>query len=58
MQVRQITLEGQQNYDSAGGAFPLIYSALVTPTSDPSHSANQLADTVVSAKRWIAENRE
>ena len=58
MQVRQITLEGQQNYDSAGGVFPLIYNARVTSASDPSHSANQSADKVESAKRWIAENRE
>jgi alpha-ketoglutarate-dependent taurine dioxygenase len=58
MQVRQITLEGQQNYDSAGGVFPLIYNARVASASDPSHSANQSADKVESAKRWIAENRE
>jgi len=51
MQVRQITLEGQQNYDSAGGVFPLIYGALEASTADPSHSANQTIETVASAKR-------
>lgn len=58
MQVRQITLEGQQNYDSAGGVFPLIYGALEASTADPSHSANQAIESAASAKRWIAENRE
>jgi len=35
MQVQQITLDGQQHYDDAGGVFPLIYTPLAASTATP-----------------------
>ena len=61
MQVQQITLDGQQHYDDAGGVFPLIYTpvaASAATTSDESDSARYTSGNVASAKRWVVNNRE
>ena len=61
MQVQQITLDGQQHYDDAGGVFPLIYTPLAASTATPideNNSARTKSCNVASAKRWVSDNRE
>ncbi|MDO7565183.1 MAG: TauD/TfdA family dioxygenase, partial [OM182 bacterium] len=61
MQVQQITLDGQQHYDDAGGVFPLIYTPLAASTATPideNNSARTKSGNVASAKRWVSDNRE
>jgi hypothetical protein len=61
MQVKRITLDGQQNYEDAGGAFPLIYASIEASTAatfDENNSTRHKSGNVALAKRWVVDNRE